>query len=241
MQVPARRISVAVVTDVIYPYHRGGKEIRYSHLVARLTRSCDVRVYTMHWWPESASTRRENGVEYQAICRRFALYHDARRSMVQAIFFAFACLKLTTKSFDVVEADHMPYLQLFSLRLVTKLRRRPLVVTWNEVWGQEYWKTYLGRVSGSIAWWIERAAMSLPDEILAVSSATADALTSYIGDSVPIRVIHNGVDLDLIRHVEPAADDEAADLLFVGRLLEHKGVHLLVAAVAMLKNQSIRL
>ncbi|MGO9583724.1 MAG: glycosyltransferase family 4 protein [Acidimicrobiales bacterium] len=235
---PVRRTSVAVVTDAIHPYHHGGKEIRYSHLVDRLARSCDVRVYTMHWWPERARTSRVHGVEYRAICPRFALYHGARRSMLEAIAFALACFRLVAKRFDVVEADHMPYLQLFSLRLVTKLRRRPLVVTWNEVWGPEYWRTYLGGVSGSIAWRIERTAMSLPDEILAVSSGTAEQLKSYIGDSVPIRVIHNAVDLGLIRSVQPAAAQEEVDLLFVGRLLEHKGVDLLVAAVAMLKTDN---
>ncbi|MGD0286955.1 MAG: glycosyltransferase family 4 protein [Acidimicrobiales bacterium] len=232
---PTRRASLAVVTDAILPYHRGGKEIRYSQLLPRLQESLDVRVYTMHWWPERSTKRIEQGVEYRAICPLFALYNDVRRSMLEAAAFAFACLRLAAKRFDVVEADHMPYLQLFTLRLVTKLRRRPLVVTWNEVWGPEYWGRYIGRVSGPIAWWIERAAMSLPDQILALSTGTAERLRSYVGDSVPIRVIGMAVDLDLIRGVEPAAPEEAAELIFVGRLLKHKGVDLLIQAVAKLK------
>jgi glycosyltransferase involved in cell wall biosynthesis len=230
-----RRTSVAVVTDAIHPYHRGGKEIRYSQLLPRLQESLDIRVYTMHWWPERSTKRTEQGVECQAICPLFSLYHKARRSMLEATAFAFACLRLVAKRFDVVEADHMPYLQLFTLRLVTELRQRPLVVTWNEVWGPEYWGRYLGRVSGPIAWWIERTAMSLPDQILAVSTGTAERLRSYVGDSVPIRVIHNAVDLDFIRGVEPARPEEAAELLFVGRLLKHKGVDLLIDAVATMK------
>ena len=235
MPSPPKRTSVAVVTDAIHPYHRGGKEIRYSQLLPRLKEPLDVRVYTMHWWPERSTTRTEQGVEYQAICPLFALYNKDRRSMLEAVAFALACLRLIAKRFDVVEADHMPYLQLFTLRLVTKLKRRPLVVTWNEVWGPEYWGRYLGRVSGPIAWWIERAAMSLPDQILAISTGTAERLRSYVGDSVPIRVVHPAVDVDFIRGVEPAAAEEAAELLFVGRLLKHKGVDLLIEAVAALK------
>jgi glycosyltransferase involved in cell wall biosynthesis len=230
-----RKMSVAVVTDALYPYHRGGKEIRYFQLLSRLERSFDVRVYTMHWWPERPRTRREHGVEYQAICPRFALYHEARRSILEAIVFAVACLRLFAKRFDVVEADHMPYLQLFTLRLVTKLRRRPLAVTWNEVWGPEYWDRYLGPMSGPVAWWIERTAMRLPDQILALSPGTAERLRPHVGDSVPIRVIPMAVDLDLIRGIQPAAAEEAAELLFVGRLLKHKGVDLLVEAVARLR------
>ena len=144
MASPAGRPSVAVVTDAIFPYHRGGKEVRYLQLLPRLEQSFDVRVYTMHWWPERGTKRRDHGVEYQAICPLFALYHGARRSMLEAIAFAFACLRLLFERFDVVEADHMPYLQLFTLRFVTKLRRRQLVVTWNEVWGPVYWGSYLG-------------------------------------------------------------------------------------------------
>jgi glycosyltransferase involved in cell wall biosynthesis len=153
--------------------------------------------------------------------------------MLEAVAFAFACLRLITKQFDVVEADHMPYLQLYTLWLVTRLRRRPLVVTWNEVWGLEYWSNYLGPVSGRVAWLIERMAMRLPDQILALSPGTADRLGAYVGDSVPVRVIPMAVDLELIRGVQPASADEAADLLFVGRLLKHKGVDLLIDALAL--------
>ena len=198
-----RRLRVAVVTDAIAPYHRGGKEMRYAHLLAQLQETCDVRVYTMHWWPDRPARKREGGVEYRAICPRLPLYSGARRSILQAAAFSLGCLMLIGEKFDVLEADHMPYLQLFSLWLVTRLRRRPLVVTWNEVWGPEYWRSYLGPIPGRIAWWIERASMSIGDEIIAVSTGTADRLRSYLGDSVQIREVHNGVDLDCIRRVEP--------------------------------------
>src|SRR5271166_4939063 len=219
MPSPTKRPLVAVVSDAVHPYHRGGKETRYFELLSRLSESLDIRVYTMHWWPESAETTHESGIAYQAICPRLSLYKGPRRSILQAIVFALACLKLIAKRFDVVEADHMPYLHLYALRLVTKLKRRPLVVTWHEVWGPDYWRTYLGGVPGSIAWWIERGSMALPDQIIAVSEGTADRLRLHIGGKVPIRVIHNAINLDHVREVAPATPYEAADLLFVGRLL----------------------
>ena len=149
-------------------------------------------------------TGAKTGSSTGAICPRLPLYEGTRRSMLEAVAFALACVRLIGEQFDVVEADHMPYLQLFTLWVVTRLRRRPLVVTWNEVWGPEYWGTYLGRVTGRIAWWVERVAMNLGDEILAVSTGTAERLRAYVGDSVPIRVVHNGVDLERIRGVSPA-------------------------------------
>ncbi len=229
-----RRLSVAVVTDAIHPYHRGGKESRYYQLLPRLNQRCDARLYTMHWWPERTKTIVDQGVPYEAITRLVALYKSGRRSIVQALVFAVGCLRLLTKRFDVVEADHMPYLQIVTLWLVTRIRRRPLVVTWNEVWGPEYWRTYLGGLSGAIAWWIERVAMSCPDEILAVSEGTAARLRSYVGNAVPIRVIPNAIDLDMIGNVPPAPPESSADLLYVGRLMDHKGVGQLIEAVALL-------
>ena len=58
---------------------------------------------------------------------------------------------------------------------------------------------------------------------------------AHLGASVPIRVIPMAVDLGFIQRVEPASPDEAAEILFVGRLLKHKGVDLLIGAVPLLK------
>jgi glycosyltransferase involved in cell wall biosynthesis len=79
--------------------------------------------------------------------------------------------------------------------------------------------------------------MNLPDQILALSEETEGRLRSYLSDSVPIRVVPMVVDLELIASVEPVAADEAPDLLFVGRLVAHKGVDLLIDAVAILKTE----
>ena len=137
-------MTLAFVTDAIYPYHQGGKEVRYHELTRRLASQASVHVYTMKWWDGPAVVR-AHGVTYHAISPLLPLYRGKRRSIMQAIVFALACLRLAFRRFDVIEADHMPYIQLFSLRLVATLRRRRLFVTWHEVWGSDYWRSYLGR------------------------------------------------------------------------------------------------
>ncbi|HXZ82724.1 MAG TPA: glycosyltransferase [Acidimicrobiales bacterium] len=229
-------ISVAMVSDALYPYHRGGKETRHHELLSRLHGVLNFTLYTMHWWPERQRTRWEEGIECRAICPLFPLYRAGRRSLLEAIAFSLACLRLLGRHFDVVATDQVPHLQLLTLRLVTKVKRRPLVVTWYEVWGREYWTTYLGRFAGVIAWWVERRTMGLPDQILAVSAGTADRLRLQVGDDVPIRVIPPAIDLNLIAEVAPAGPDGASELLFVGRLLKHKGVHLLIDSLTRLRS-----
>ena len=227
----ARRPSVALVTDAIYPYHKGGKEIRYHELAARLGRYADVTVYTMRWW-SGPRRRRERDVSYEAICPHLPLYSGERRSIRQAVMFALACLRLLTRRFDVIEADHMPYIQLFPLRLVASVRRKRLVVTWHECWGRDYWRDYLGS-AGRIGWWFERSAMSLPDAIIAASEETAARLREQLGERATVVAAPNGVDLEQIGRAPLGA--ERTDLVVVGRLLDHKRIDMLIDALGLLR------
>lgn len=229
----ARRPVVAMVSDAIHPYHRGGKEIRYYMLSHRLSEWADVRLYTMKWWP-GPKTIHDGPVELRALCRHLPLYAGGRRSIPQAIWFALSCLQLLWHRFDVLEADHMPYLQIIPLRLVAWIRRKRLVVTWHEVWGAEYWQDYAGQ-AGRVGAVVERIAMHLPDEILAASPNTGERLREVLGADAPVTVAPNGVDLTEINATTAASD--RYDLITVGRLLDHKRVDLLLRAIAALKSR----
>ena len=225
-----RRPVVAMVSDAIYPYHRGGKEIRYHELARRLAERADVHVYTMHWW-KGPRERTEDAVTFHAISRLNGLYTKNRRSVSEAIFFAIACFRLLKRKFDVIEADHMPYFQIIVLRIVATLKRKRLVVTWHEVWGRSYWRQYLGR-AGIMAWLVESLAMRLPDHIIAASPQTAERIRAFGAYRGPITDAPNGIDLEAIRSIYP--DEAATDLVVVGRLMAHKRVDMLLDAVALL-------
>jgi glycosyltransferase involved in cell wall biosynthesis len=223
---------IALVTDAIAPYHRGGKESRYLEVAQRLTRDAEVHVYTMNWW-RGPATRHDGGVTYHAICPLLPLYAGDRRSIVQALVFALACFRLAFRRFDALEADHMPYVQLLPLRIVTWIRRKRLVATWHEFWGPAYWRDYLGRL-GVVGWWFERVAMLLPDAIIAASVQTGERVRPWVRDGVEVAVAPNGVDLAKIRRVGAASD--TTDLVLVGRMLEHKRVDRLLEMVALLRD-----
>ncbi len=104
----------------------------------------DVRVYTMRWWQSDADEVELDGVRYRAICPYLPLYSGERRSIRQAVGFALSCLRLMRGRVDAIEADHMPYIQLFVLRIVAWSRGVPLVVTWHEAWDRAQWRGYLG-------------------------------------------------------------------------------------------------
>jgi glycosyltransferase involved in cell wall biosynthesis len=225
-----RRCTVAMVSDAIQPFHYGGKELRYYELAQRLAKHADVHVYTMHWWtgPRVVAT---NGVTLHAISPQMKLYTKDRRSIVQAVVFAIGCLRLLGQRFDVLEADQVPYLHVFTLRLVATLKRKRFVVTWYEVWGRSYWLHYLGRV-GLAAWWIERLAMRLPDHIIAASPETGRRIRAELGERARVTVAPGGIDLDVVNRAVRASP--TTDLVVVGRLMAHKRIDMLLDAIALL-------
>jgi glycosyltransferase involved in cell wall biosynthesis len=225
-----RRPVIALVTDAIYPYHRGGKEIRYHELINRLSGRAELHVYTMNWW-RGERIREDESATFHALCGYHPMYVGSRRSISQAAFFALACLRLLGRRFDVLEADHMPYPQIIVLWLVATIRRKRLVVTWHEVWGREYWQQYLGR-TGALAWLLEWLAMRAPDHIIAASAQTADRLRAATRGRARLTVAPNGIDLDVVASTPPAGDP--VDVVVVGRLIDHKRVGMLLDAVALL-------
>jgi glycosyltransferase involved in cell wall biosynthesis len=226
---------VAVVSDAIFPYHRGGKEIRYYELSRRLADHAEVHIYTMHWW-DGPRVRTDERVTLHAISRLLPLYAHNRRSLRQAIVFALACMRLVTSRFDVLEADHMPYLQILVLRLVATLKRKRFVVTWHEVWGRSYWRRYLGN-AGLAAALIEELAMRLPDHIIAASSHTAERLRAILGPGASLTIAPNGIDLEAVR--TSCADQATTDLVVVSRLIAHKRIDMLLDAVTMLHAEGV--
>ena len=229
------RPVVALVTDGIYPYFRGGKELRYHEMARRLARRADVHVCTMKWRP-GLSTWRDGQVNFRAVSELHDMYSGERRSFREAFFFAFGCLRLLGFRFDALEADQFPYFHIFALRLVTWLKRKRLTVTWHEVWGREYWCEYLG-AAGNLAWIFEWLAIRVPDHLIAASPQTADRLRAVIGPRASISVVPNGIDLDGIRHSYP--DAARVDLVTVGRMLPHKNFDMLLDSVALLRGAGL--
>ena len=229
-------VRLAVVSDSVYPFHKGGKELRYRELLDRLPeRGVEVDLYTMRWWNGPPPNGR---VQLHAIAPMVEMYAHGKRTMWQAISFALSCLRLLFRPRpSLIEADHMPYLQLFPLRLVAWRHRVPLLVTWHEVWGVAGWNRYLGRVGGTIATLIEKIAMRLPDHIIAVADGTAERLKAGGVNPRRISVIYAGA---LVAEIQgEAADPAAPEILSLGRLIAHKRHDLVLEAVAIMRAEKI--
>lgn len=213
------------------------------HLASGLARhDMDVVIYSMKWWNEApgVATTPAGSLTYVAICPLVPMYRGSKRSFFQAIVFAVSSFRLLTRKFDLIEADHMPYLQILPLRVVAWIKRVPLVITWHEVWGREGWRTYVGRV-GFAAALLERLCMRLPDRIVAASAGTARKLIAEGAKKDRVDVVLNAIDVDQLRMT--TANSSAPELLFVGRLIDHKKADLAIEATRLLveRGHNIRL
>ena len=221
------------------PITKAGKKKEFYEISTRLAKKGhQVTIYCMKWW-KGSDTRIEKGVQLKAISPYFPLYARRRRSITEALLFSLHCLKLLKEDFDILDVDHMPHFVLFSTKFVAFLKKRKLHVIWNEVWGTSYWINYMGP-SGVLAGLIEKITSMLPDKFTVVSEHTARELRIKL--KVPqhkIAVVPNGISIAELEGIVPATI--RSDIIFVGRLLSHKNVDVLIQSVALLKTRYPRI
>jgi len=227
-------IKLYIVSDSHYLFMNGGKETRHREILSRLDpRAVDIHFFTMRWWAGKSPKR--NGMTLHSICPQLTMYRNGKRSVGQALLFGICCARLL--SFprpDVLEGDQMPLLHLFPLRIITGFWRVPFVCTWHEVWGPVAWRDYLGSFFGTLAWWVEKFALSLPDRFIAASPEVANRLRAHGISDARIYGIPPGIDL------VPARDDSQIDsglIVSIGRLIGHKNFDVAIAALAILRSR----
>jgi glycosyltransferase involved in cell wall biosynthesis len=197
----------------------------------------DITVYTMRWWDNQPPDRKVGSgtIRLRAICAPRPLYRNGRRSLLHAIVFSLASLRLLFEQYDIIETDSIPFFHVPSVWLTSKIRRRPLVVVWHEVWGKDYWKEYLGRF-GVFGYWCERRSAHIGDAVVALSKRTYSQLSQMGVDGGRLVLAENAV-----RRFSKVKRADSPELMFVGRLIEHKRPDLVIDVLHSLSETQLRL
>ena len=224
--------KIALVYDATYPYVKGGGEKRFHEMGLELVQQgYEVHLYGMKFW-DGPKVIKKDGLYLHGIGKARPLYKkNGQRSIAQALLFGFSCLKLLGEDFDTIDCCGFPYFSLFSCKIVTILKRKPLYATWHEVWGKSYWQQYLGWF-GLAGYWVEFWATKLPSTFIAVSDHTAEQLRTTFNPKQPIHVVENGIRSAEIQAT--AASKQSSDVIYVGRLVAFKHIDILIRAIVVL-------
>jgi len=226
-------MKIAYVYDVIYPFVKGGIQKRVWEIAKRLAKNHEVHIYGMKYWGGENIALRD-GVYLHGVCKPMELYVGSRRSIKEAFYFAAKIFKpIMKEDFEVIDCQHAPYFHCFTVRLCSLIRNSQFLITFHEVWG-DYWLEYLG-FKGLFGKIIEKSTARLPKAMIAVSEKTKEGLLSLGAPEECISIVPNGIDFQRIQHVKPS--NEKFDVIYVGRLISHKNVDLLLSALSIVKKR----
>lgn len=232
--------KLALVYDAIYPYIKGGGEKRFYEVGKRLSKKgYEVHFYGMKLW-KGKNIIKKQGMFYRGICKAVPLYDNKKRTIKEAISFGIASFKLLKEDFDIIDCCGFPYFSLFSAKLVCIIKGKPLISTWHEVWGKEYWQSYIGK-KGYLGYLVEKLASKLPNKIIAVSEHTKNKLINTLKvNPNKIITIPNALDFQKIKSIKP--NKEKSDIIYAGRLLDYKNIDILIKSIKILaeKNPKIK-
>lgn len=226
-------IKIAIVYDAVYPYIKGGGEIRNYEIAKRLAKKgFQVHLYGMKFWKGKDVILKEN-IYYHGICKPINLYTSTgRRSIWEAFYFGINCLKIINEDFDVIDCCTFPYFSIFSCKIICLLKRKKLYSTCYEIWGKNYWKEYLGYI-GYFAYLIEKISISMPDIFISISQHTTQKLKKDFNIKKKIYTIPPGIDLLNIQNIKPSS--QKSDVIFAGRLLSNKNIDYLIKSISLIK------
>jgi len=222
-------MKIAFVYDAVYPWIKGGAEKRIFELGKRLAgQGHNVHVFGLKWW-DGADVIMNEGMVLHGVCSRMELYVNGRRSISEAVIFSIKVFPhLIKEKFDVMDVSAFPYFSCFSAKIVSVIRRNPMVITWHEVWG-DYWYEYMGK-QGFFGKTVEMMVSKLSSECIAVSKMTKMGLGSSCKN---VDIVPNGIDLEKINNITPSI--YKCDIIFTGRLIKEKNVDMLIEAIVEVK------
>jgi glycosyltransferase involved in cell wall biosynthesis len=223
-------VRICLVYDCLYPYTIGGGERWYRALAERLAQEGhEVTYLTLRQWDQGAQPD-VPGVDVVAVGPRMQLYVEGRRRVGPALRFGRGVLgHLLRKGrrYDVVHCASTPFFALHAAGLARRRGRYRLLVDWIEVWTLGYWREYLGRFKGTVAWIVQRLATRFGERAFSFSHLHARRLRAE-GFRGPIDVV--GVYAGPLDRPDPQPAEQI--VVFVGRHIAEKGVLALPPALS---------
>jgi len=232
--------KLLMVADVAYPYVKGGAQRRQFEVGRRLVKlGWEVDLLSYQSW-EGGETTVEYGIKYVGLGQSPQFFNKkGKRSKIQPIHFFLRILAnlWRIKQYDFVWASQWPMSHLLPIAIACHHKNKPLVIDWFEVW-DNLWIRY----SKSVGW----IGLLLEKILLRYTVHVADLVTDsrveqerirrVSGQEEGIHFLPNGVPKEEIGELSELKLP-LFDIVCLGRLKSHKGVNLLLKAVASLRER----
>ena len=230
-------MRIAIVYDCLFPNTVGGAERWYRNLAERLEGEHEVVYLTRRQWGDEGA-----GTSFPtvAVMGRSELYtRSGRRRIWPPIRFGFGVFRHLLRHgrrYDAVHTASFPYFSLLGAWLALRMTRSRarLIVDWHEIWSLSYWRTYLGRFGGRIAYWIQAICLRLPDRSFTFSRL-AEARAREHGHRAPIRQLtgeYAGDDEERRALLSSGEADGPPTVVAAGRQIPEKRVPDIPPAIA---------
>jgi len=173
-------LHILFVYDCLYPHTIGGFERFYRDVAGRLARNHEVTYLTRTQWAADESPDTPEGVKLVALnCGRDLYTASGRRRILPPLLFGlgvFAHLMRNRHRYDIVQTCSFPYFPMLACTMVRALGGPPIMTDWIEVWSDEYWHHYLGRIGGRIGAAVQSLCIRLTTSAFTLSELSANSL-----------------------------------------------------------------
>jgi glycosyltransferase involved in cell wall biosynthesis len=229
-------VRIAIVYDCLFPHTIGGAERWYRSLAERLGGRHEMTYLTRRQWGDQGP-----GTPFPAlpVAPGGELYTaSGRRRIGPPLRFGmgvFWHLLRHGRGYDAVHCASFPYFSVLAawLALLLTRSRARLIVDWHEVWGRDYWRSYLGPLAGRIGFAVERLCVRRPD-LSFTFSKLAEGRLRELGHRAPIVRLTGeyAEDAGARRLLEQPRHEGPPLVVSAGRHIPEKRVPLVPAAIA---------
>ena len=226
-----KKLKIAIVYDMIYPYSIGGAEYRNFSLAKELIlKGCEVHLFGIKMWSGTKTKKITDNFFMHGVSTSKKKYNfKGQRKIFDPIKYSFFLFfEIMKHDFDIIDCSAFPYFPAFSCKLYSIIKKKLLVITWHEVW-QDYWPEYHKNIA-FIGKTIEKIVAKISKNNFAVSILTKKRLEKL--GTKNISLSENWIEVDEIINVTPLK--QKYDVISVGRHLRHKNFDLLLKIASIL-------
>lgn len=234
------KLRIGFVSEVAYPFSKGGVETRYFNLIQYLLKcGHEITWFTSKQWAGDKEITIDN-LKYVAITECKELYSNSRRSRIQPLKFGIGAFNIYKyfDSLDIIDISQYPFMHFFPLHFLAKLNKKATIVSWYEYWGKE-WSSIAPGIVGAAGKLIEYLMAFFASQIIVISNQSQKRLIGAGIKKNKLNYVPNWIGYNEIDEIKPMGTPY--DICYFGRLKDHKNVDLLIKAIALVKQKGLKL